>query len=217
MHIRHLKFITILCVTLLTILFSAVFHQPGVSAEQPRRALRRLLAAAIQHPYTPLPDIHNGDFEHGDNGDWTAYSSNDYYLITHDLLPIPPRSGNWLAWMGGVPEEDSRISQGLSLPSDGPVYLRYYYQVDSFGQDSCTQDWMFFLVGPTAAGISGAVRGFRYLGLGAGNGQPQCIRRSDDHRHLPGDDQCDRYGQRLLYRRCLANQEPLSSLRIDLK
>jgi len=150
MHIRHLKFITILCVTLLTILFSAVFHQPGVSQRSPDGPYDVFLPLLSRHPYTPLPDIQNGDFEHGDNGDWTAYSSNDYYLITHDLLPLPPRSGNWLAWMGGVPEEDSRISQGVSLPSDGPVYLRYYYQVDSSGQDSCTQDWMFFLVGSTA-------------------------------------------------------------------
>ncbi len=63
MHTRHLKFITILRVILLTILFSAVFHQPGVSQSSPDGPYDVFLPLLSSPYYSPLPDIQNGDFE----------------------------------------------------------------------------------------------------------------------------------------------------------
>ena len=141
------KFWFIVRVTLVSILFSVAFNKPVFSQSSPDQPYDVYLPL-IASGYLPLPVIQNGDFEQGDNGDWTVYSSGDYFLVTDDLLPLTPHSGNWLAWMGGVPDEDSRISQGITLPAGGPVYLRYYYQVDS-QKTSCTEDWMYFLVGTT--------------------------------------------------------------------
>ena len=145
MHTRHLKLSTVLRVTLLAILFSAVFNRPGVSQSSPDGPYDVFLPL-LTKPFLPLPAILNDDFELGNNGDWTVASSNDYYLIQNDHLPFTPHSGAWLAWMGGVPLEVSSISQGVSLPSDSPVYLRYYYRVAS-AKSSCNEDWMRLRVG----------------------------------------------------------------------
>ena len=147
MHIRHLKFITILRVTLLTILFSAVFHQPGVSQSGPDGPYDVFLPL-LSKPYPPLPDILNGDFELGNNGDWTEDSSLDYSLIglyIEFVTPLP-HSGMQLAWLGGINNEVASLSQAVTLPADGPVYLRYYYQVDS-EKSLCNADWMRLRVG----------------------------------------------------------------------
>jgi len=149
MHTRHQKLFTILRVTLLTILFSAVFHQPGVSRSSPDGPYDVFLPL-LSKPYPPLPDILNGDFELGNNGDWTEYSSSDYSLIgpyIEFITPLPP-SGTQLAWLGGINNEVASLSQAVTLPADGPVYLRYYYQVDS-EKSACNADWMHLLVGMT--------------------------------------------------------------------
>jgi hypothetical protein len=148
MHTGHLKFWLIIRVILATILLCVAFNRPVVSQSSPNQPYD-LYLPIIASGFSPLPAIQNGDFELGDNGDWTVYSSGDYFLIQNELLPLAPHSGDWLAWMGGVPDEDSRISQGVTLPTGGPVYLRYYYQVDSSDLASCTRDWMYFLVGTT--------------------------------------------------------------------
>ena len=150
MQTGHPKSWLIVRVTLAAILLSVAFNKPVVSQSSPSQPYD-LYLPLVTHGFAPLPAIQNGDFELGDNGDWTVYSSSGYYLIQEENLPpgLDPRSGTWLAWLGGVPNEDSRISRGLTLPAGGPVYLRYYYQVDSSDQVSCTRDWMVFLVGTT--------------------------------------------------------------------
>jgi hypothetical protein len=150
MQTEHPKCWHIVRVILATILLCVAFNRPVVSQSSPSQPYD-LYMPLIANGFSPLPPIQNGDFEQGDNGDWTVYSSADYSVIQEEYLPpwLDPHSGSWLAWMGGVPDEDSRISQGITLPSGGPVYLRYYYQVDSSDQVSCTRDWMVFLVGTT--------------------------------------------------------------------
>ncbi len=150
MHTRHLKFFTILRVTLATILFSAVFHQPGVSQSSPEGPYDVFLPL-LSKPYPPLPDILNGDFELGNNGDWTEYSSSDIYLLIGPYIEFVtplPHSGGQLAWLGGINDEVGRLSQAVTLPADGPIYLHYYYQVDS-EKSLCNADWMHLLVGMT--------------------------------------------------------------------
>jgi hypothetical protein len=143
------KFWLIARVILATILLCVAFNRPVVSQSSPSQPYDVYLPL-IASGFSPLPAIQNGDFELGDNGDWTVYSSAEYSVIQEDELPpwLDPHSGSWLAWMGGVPDEDSRISQGVILPAGGPVYLRYYYQVDS-NKSMCYADWMRFQVGAT--------------------------------------------------------------------
>ena len=71
-------------------------------------------------------------------------------LIGQDDSPLipTPHSGEWLAWLGGIKDESARLFQDVTLPSDGPAFLRYYYQIDS-EKNSCNQDWMRLLVGAT--------------------------------------------------------------------
>ena len=150
MQSGHLKFWLIVRVILATILLSVAFNRPVISQSSPSQPYDVYLPL-IASGFSPLPAIQNGDFEHGNNGDWTVSSSAEYSIDPGGRLPswLDPHSGSWLAWMGGVPEEDSRISQEVTLPAGGPVYLRYYYQVDSTDQVSCIRDWMYFLVGTT--------------------------------------------------------------------
>lgn len=150
MQTGHPKFWLILRITLATILFCVAYNRPVFSQSSPDGPYD-LYLPLLSKPYSPLPEIENGDFELGDNGDWTVYSSGEYLLIMDDvaLMPLTPRSGSWLAWMGGVPDEDSRISQAVNLPSGGPAYLRYYYQIVS-DKSMCNADWMYFQVGATA-------------------------------------------------------------------
>ncbi len=92
-----------------------------------------------------LPVIQNGDFELGNNGDWLEESEAGYWLIVQDdpdlLLPKEPRSGSWLAWLGGIQDEVSNLSQRVTMPPYGPTYLRYFYQVDS-EKPNCGADIM---------------------------------------------------------------------------
>ncbi|MCS7040358.1 MAG: hypothetical protein NZP34_12195, partial [Caldilineales bacterium] len=76
---------------------------------------------------TALPTVKNGNFEQGNNGDWIEFSSNGFDLILSDNLPITPRSGQWIAWLGGLDNEISDLSQPFQLPPSGPIYLRFHY------------------------------------------------------------------------------------------
>jgi hypothetical protein len=73
-------------------------------------------------------------------------------LITHkSKLPpgVSPRSGDYLAWLGGADDEVSQLSQAVAVPARDPV-LRFYIQIAS--SDICGYDNMFLLVNGTAIG-----------------------------------------------------------------
>jgi hypothetical protein len=91
----------------------------------------------------------NGDFESGDAG-WTKSSTNGRPLIHHisdPSLVVPPQSGEWLAWLGGVPEETSSLKQNFVLPPQLAKYLpnlRFWYQIKS--EDTCGYDFGELLI-----------------------------------------------------------------------
>jgi bacillopeptidase F (M6 metalloprotease family) len=95
-------------------------------------------ASPTSTPGAVLPQVRNGDFELGGNGDWTESSTNGYALILN-TAPIAPRSGEYLAWLGGADNETSDLSQTFVLPASGPIYLHFYYQLGS-GETSCSFD-----------------------------------------------------------------------------
>jgi hypothetical protein len=139
------KFWLIVRVILATILLCVAFIRPVSSQSSPAQP-EYIYLPLLSKPYLPLPPINNGDFELGNNGDWGEFSSSGYFLIGR-AIPITPlaRSGEWLAWLGGVYDEEARLSQAVILPGDGPVYLQYYYQISS-DKSACNLDSMRLVV-----------------------------------------------------------------------
>lgn len=56
--------------------------------------------------------IANGDFEAGQDGSWTEFSSNNYDLV---VTGAPTTSGTWSTWLGGADNETSIISQNITI------------------------------------------------------------------------------------------------------
>jgi bacillopeptidase F (M6 metalloprotease family) len=77
--------------------------------------------------------VQNGDFEQGDNGDWTlSITPTASLTLISNQLPegIQPHAGTWAAWLGGADNVTTEISQTITLP-DRPMRLVYYYWIDS--------------------------------------------------------------------------------------
>jgi hypothetical protein len=90
--------------------------------------------------------IQNGDFENGRDGSWTEYSANDFAVIVTTPIPVTPHSGNWVAWLGGFPDEVSSITQQVTVPSTSST-LGFWYWIAS--QDSCGNDFGYLMIGST--------------------------------------------------------------------
>lgn len=90
-------------------------------------------------PLVLKPGLKNGNFEAGQDGNWTEYSSNGYDLILDaSSFAITPHEGTWAAWLGGDNNETSTLTQtGVTL--SGVRYLHYWYWIDS--TDSCGFDF----------------------------------------------------------------------------
>jgi hypothetical protein len=91
----------------------------------------------------PCSGIENCGFEAGSGVGWTEYSSNGFHLISDCSDPlncndIPPRTGNYLAWLGAAEKQGiadvSYIQQKISIPSSAP-YLVYWQWIES--EDPC--------------------------------------------------------------------------------
>lgn len=89
----------------------------------------------------------NGNFESGRSGEWVEFSTNSLELILNESiygepLPVSPRSGDYLAWLGGVPDEISFLTQNFVVPeigSGGTLSFVFYYQMHST-EDGCEND-----------------------------------------------------------------------------
>jgi hypothetical protein len=89
--------------------------------------------------------IVNGNFESGRNSGWTEYSQGNYTLIatggtfaSTDIQPaVTPRSGSWMARVGGFSYEINSISQTISLPNSKPLYLAFFAQTRSANTSEC--------------------------------------------------------------------------------
>jgi len=93
----------------------------------------------VNNNYADVDPILNGDFEDGQDGSWTEYSSNDFELIVDKDYPYapPPHSGSWEAWLGGIDGELSKLSQPIVIYSSTP-FLHFWYWIDS--TDICGRD-----------------------------------------------------------------------------
>jgi hypothetical protein len=80
----------------------------------------------------------NGNFENGPTG-WNEFSSNGFPLILSSAnLPVPPHSGSWAVWLGGLDDEISYVQQQVTVPAGSP-YLAYWHWINS--QDNCGYDF----------------------------------------------------------------------------
>lgn len=90
-----------------------------------------------------LPAIKNAGFELGRNGDWTEYSYNGYPLIvkSNEVENVNAHNGQYLAWLGGIDDEDSILSQPISIPANVPsFYLYLYLQIQSLETNCSTSN-----------------------------------------------------------------------------
>ena len=94
--------------------------------------------------------IINGNFESGRNAGWTEYSSVNNSLIAtgsafiSNLIdpPVYPRSGSYMARIGGSEMEINSISQVYTLPNVKPLYLVFYAQTRSDIGTDCAGVWV---------------------------------------------------------------------------
>ena len=101
------------------------------------------------HTATQTTGIANGDFEQGTAG-WTRASSSGHYgligtgdsLGSTDISPrVDPRSGIYMARLGGFDYEINEIYQTVTLPNSTPLYLTFYYQIRGDPGSECNALW----------------------------------------------------------------------------
>ncbi len=105
--------------------------------------------------------IVNGGFENGYNG-WTAYSSGSddivgtgpFFASTSINPAVNPRSGNYMARLGGFSYDNNHLSQIVTLPVANPVKLEIYYQTRSASTSECAGLWVGAKVNVYVAGNS---------------------------------------------------------------
>lgn len=133
--------------------------QPTATPGPPQPTNTPVPTSTLQPTATPtatatrpaLPTVPNGNFEQGANGAWEEASTNfggQGSLITQpgNAISFNPRSGSWLAWLGGSDDEISNLSQDFTIPEGTPIHLVYYYQIRSEETDGCDFDVAAVLV-----------------------------------------------------------------------
>ncbi|MBP7963144.1 MAG: right-handed parallel beta-helix repeat-containing protein [Caldilineaceae bacterium] len=98
--------------------------------------------------YASIGDLplRNGNFDLGPNGDWSE-SGGSGSLIRQDSLPVTPKSGSYVAWLGGVYLANDLVSQTVTVPSAGTGMLYFTYQIQS--QEGCGYDYANVMVDNT--------------------------------------------------------------------
>jgi hypothetical protein len=111
----------------------------------PSAAAHRVYLPFLQSAAAAL-SVPNGNFEAGSSGVWRETSTGTgagTLIRAADRLGsgVTPRGGQWAAWLGGLNDETSTLSQRLEVPSDaakGPLRLTYSVWVRS--GDECGGD-----------------------------------------------------------------------------
>ncbi|MEM7802386.1 MAG: serine protease, partial [Chloroflexota bacterium] len=103
-------------------------------------------------PLVSIELISNGMFDDPPLGQgWLQASTNDFTLIDSRAnfdIDIDPASAPYFVWLGGRENEESRISQSVTLPGNGRLSLRYRYLVTSI-EDRCGFDVGRILINTT--------------------------------------------------------------------
>ncbi len=142
---RRVAAILVLLVTATFIAITVRAAQPApdpgsVAATTPTRAVYAPLIVKPEQPTatqplpttTPtqgpgLPAIKNSGFELGHH-DWVEIPGNA--LITQfPPSGVTPHAGQWLAWLGGSPNDDDELQQVITLPASQSLYLHFFDQI----------------------------------------------------------------------------------------
>ena len=110
--------------------------------------------------YSNAQNIANGDFEKGPASGWTQYSKGGYGLIgtaqffySTEITPqVFPRSGQYMARIGGFSYEENYIKQTVILPNTPKVYMGLYYQDRASTNSECAGIWVGAQIRVIAAG-----------------------------------------------------------------
>lgn len=87
--------------------------------------------------------VKDGGFEEV-SGDWSEHSEyEDIVLITDTGLPIATHAGYYLAWLGGLNNETSILTQ-TNIQMTSARYLHFWYRIAS--ADYCNYDYAYVLV-----------------------------------------------------------------------
>ena len=100
-----------------------------------------LITGPISSQPLNATSIANGDFENGNDGSWTEFSTHGYPLIVQGgnlPLPISPHGGSWTVWLGGDYDEISTLSQTITIPSNATFINYWIWTVSS---DICGYDF----------------------------------------------------------------------------
>ncbi len=97
----------------------------------------------------PVPALKNGNFEAGPNGEWSEFSDDEIIPGSIILEPggaVPPRSGKYVAWLGGINNATNEIQQAVPAAAQGKLYLRFWYQIRSAETIDCESDFAGVIV-----------------------------------------------------------------------
>jgi len=98
--------------------------------------------------------ILNGDFEAGQDGSWTEFSTHGWDLITHESSSlVASHGGVWHVWLGGDFDDTSQLSQSV-LIAPGLSTLHYWYWIGS-EESACGNDYFKLKVDGTQKTVSG--------------------------------------------------------------
>ncbi len=90
-----------------------------------------------------VTSVSNGNFEQG-QVIWSEFSSNNFDIITQESeATLNAHDGAWFSWLGGWYDEDSSISQSVSVPVE-TSYLHYWYLINS--EDTCGNAYFWIKV-----------------------------------------------------------------------
>ena len=103
-------------------------------------------------PPPPSSSLQNGGFESG-TSPWVQSSTGGYQLITTDR----PRSGSYSAWLGGYNSGTDKISQTVTIPSNGTLSY-WWYQTSQEGTGTAYDYFRVRLYNPSTGALVATVR-----------------------------------------------------------
>ena len=104
----------------------------------------------IQLPTEPLPVLANGSFDQGRSG-WSELINNAPGRLIYETssqVPYPAQTPTWFAWLGGFPNEETKIGQTLTvtIPTRYRVAVQFYHLLAS-AETSCSNDHVEVRIG----------------------------------------------------------------------
>lgn len=94
--------------------------------------------------------LENADFEQGRGVAWQEWSkAGDALIATGDWFhssdinpPVVPRSGQWMARLGGFNYNENTLTRMVTLPNTKPLYLGFFYQSRTASHSECGGLWV---------------------------------------------------------------------------